>query len=628
MAYGGGYAGGYGDVTGFQVTVQIAFASDPGDTPVWEDVSEYLERFTVHRGRADELSPFSAGTAQITLANEDRRFDPTYEDSPYWPNVVPMRRVRVRSAWEGVTYDVFNGYVSNWRQEYAHPEEAWAVVEATDAFKVLANAELPVSVYAATVAVDNPVHWWRLGEPSGSTTAFDVEGTNGTYVGGVSLGQAGAPTHDPDTAASFDGSGGHISFGSAPRVTGFPYSIELWLKISERTSTGNYFFYAQSSGLGSADPHGYVTGVDFGDPGKLVFDSVTSNVRVDDNAWHHVVLTASSSGAGAQTLWIDGLSQGTGTPSTPSGDHLLIGHPYIPGFFAISRHFWPGSVDELAIYNTALGSPQIAAHNTAGRTPWRADSTGERVERILDAAGWPAADRDIDAGQSPLQSADLGMNALAALQQVEQTEFGALFITGAGQVRFVDRLSLLSAPYTTSQADFGDDGSELEYADLTFEYDDQLIFNDALVSRSGGTVMSAFDATSQQRYLKRSKVVDGLLHQQDSMSLDIANWIVTHYKDPILRVTGLRLEPSAGNEATHFPQVLGRELLDRVTVNRRPQNLGVAISQESIIQGITHNVTAAEWVTTWNLSPADTQVYWILGTAGFSELGQTTRLGF
>ncbi|HEY9014071.1 MAG TPA: hypothetical protein VIM84_03280, partial [Gemmatimonadales bacterium] len=68
--------------------------------------------------------------------------------------------------------------------------------------------------------------------------------------------------------------------------------------------------------------------------------------------------------------------------------------------------------------------------------------------------------------------------------------------------------------------------------------------------------------------------------------------------------------------------------MDRVTVRRRPQNLGSAIDQDAVIEGITHDVTAVEWKTRWNLSPAETQVYWILGTAGFSELEQTTRLGF
>jgi hypothetical protein len=31
---------------------------------------------------------------------------------------------------------------------------------------------------------------------------------------------------------------------------------------------------------------------------------------------------------------------------------------------------------------------------------------------------------------------------------------------------------------------------------------------------------------------------------------------------------------------------------------------------------------------TWTLAPADTTLYWRLGTAGFGELGTATRLAF
>jgi len=617
------------------VTVEAALTTDPGATPTWTDLSSRIIRFSVNRGRQRELDTFSAGRAQIVLSNEDRALDPTYTSSAYYPNVLPMRRIRIRAVYSAVTYDIFNGYVDSWDQTYDPPSMATCTVQATDAFKVLAGIELPASVYEREVLVDTPTHWWRLGEPSG-TVAFDRGSSpvSGTYSGGVSLGQAGAPTHDPDSAASFDGIDDYVTFGAAPRVTGFPYTIELWLKISDRSGVlGDYYFFSQNTNAGAAtdnQPRGRVNGNDFGHPGRIDWDGVSSTSRIDDGAWHHVVLTATSNAAGAQTLYIDGVAQPTGTANTPgvNSTELLLATPDVSPFVSISRNKWPGSIDEFAIYNTALSAARVAAHNTAGRTPWDSDTSGTRTGRILDAAGWPASDRNIDAGQAILQSADLGDTALSNLQSIEQTEQGALFVSAAGLVRFIGRDSLLKSPYTTSQGTFGDSGSELEYGDLSYRYDDQTIVNEARVSRSGGTVQVVTDVTSQTKYLRRTRVVDGLLNQSDQTSLDLANWIVNHYKDPFMRATDLALEPSAGNDTTHFPQVLGRELMDRVTVRRRPQNLGSAIDQDAVIEGIAHDVTAVEWKTRWNLSPAETQVYWILGTAGFSELEQTTRLGF
>jgi hypothetical protein len=598
-------------------TVELAFTTDPGDTPTWTDVSAYQREFVVHRGRVDDQSPFGPGQLQLTLTNEDRRFDPQYTSSPYWPNVVPMRRIRIRATWNAITYDVFNGYVTDWRQVYQPPQSAECVLEATDAFKVLGNIELPGSAYEAEVRADGPVMWWRLGESAGSTTVMDqIGGRVATIQGAPTLGSDGLVTKDTDTALlTTTNTDGALSDIGPAVVTGRPLTISGIVKL-----TGGL----EGSLLLALETAGGQPVIEFSDDVASVSDTlgnsanVTAGVVIDDGDPHLVTFTWEADGT--MTFYVDGVA---GTPDSftetiPAPVRIRIG----------TSVFAAETIDELVVYDTALSPARVAALHAARSAPWNGDLSGARVGRILDAAGWPAADRNVDTGQAVLQSADLAQTALAALQKIEQTEQGALFVTGAGLVRFVSRTSLLSAPYTTSQGTFGDSGAELEYGDLSYTYDDALIFNEIQVSRSGGTVMVVEDTTSQDRYLRRTRTLDGLLHQDDATSVDLANWILAHYKDPILRVTGMKLEPSAGNETTHFPHALGRELMDRVTVLRRPQNLGAAISQEAMIQGITHTVTAVEWVTTWDLSPAETQVYWILGVAGFSELGETTRLGF
>lgn len=612
------------------VTVEAAFTTDPGATPTWTDISAYLKRLTVHRGRADELSAFSAGQAQITLTNEDRRFDPNYSSSPYSPNVIPMRRIRIRATWNAITYDVFNGYVTNWRQTYSPPADAECVVEATDAFKVLSNIVLPASTWAAEIRADSPAIWWRLDDAAGSTTILDAIGTrHATVIGAPTLGAAGLVTGDPGTAmltsASTQGaSTARIPSGLTPS---FPITLAAIVKTTS-TAAGVILELVDdlNNNVLTLSTDGFTAVIGARNAAATQAGS-TGLVSIVDGNPHLVV--GVWDGAGGLKVYVDGAA--TGTPGSLTGPIFTPTQVWLGGGQAQSGGTsvgFIGTIDEAAVFLSAPSAARIAAWHSARSAPWKGDLTGARVGRLLDAAGWPAADRNIDTGTSTLQNASLGVAALAALQAVEQTEFGALFVTAAGLVRFISRTSLLSAPYTTSQGTFGDSGSELEFADLSFEYDDKLIYNEAQVSRSGGAVQTVGDTASQTKYLRRSKVVSGLLHQSDQTSLDAANWIVQHYKDPLLRVTGMRLEPSAGNESTHFPHVLGRELMDRVTINRRPQNLGAAITQDSLIQGITHTVTATEWVTRWDLSPAETQVYWLAGVAGNSEAGQTTRAGF
>lgn len=603
-AWGGAAGPAAPATTGYPyVQIEVAFASNPGSAPVWTDISDYVRAFNTNRGRQRELDKFMAGRLQLVLANDDRRFDPLYTAGPYYPNVIPMRRVRVRATFGGVTYDLFTGFVDSWGQTYQGPKEALADVAVTDAFKFLANLELPESVYEYTLDSAGATHWWRLGEAAGETTAIDRGSApiDGTYLGTAAGGAAGITTHDPDTAATLPGVAGSRIRASAAGIAR-PMSVEFWMRTTTNPAGAYQAIFQQRAGASGAI---FEVGLDNTNPGKLIaFDpasgfAANGTSNVNDGAAHHVVATVDATGIAR--LYVDGLLEGTGSASSiaqSGGGEVTIG--------ARNDGLQPhtGVVDEVAMYPLELSAATIAAHNTTGRTPWRGDLTGARINRILDAAGWPTADRLIDAGQSTLQSADLGGNALEAIQKVAETEQGLLFIDAAGRVRFIDRLSVQIPPFINSQAIFGDSGAELDYEDIRIDPgSDQDVVNEARVSRLEGTVQVVGDAASEAKYLRRSRVVAGLLHQTDQNSLDLANFIIGRYAEPITRVAGMVVRPPL-DEANLYPQVLGRDLGDRLTVRKRPQNLGSAIEQDAQVEGIRHSVGNFDWQTSWNLSPA------------------------
>jgi hypothetical protein len=111
-----------------------------------------------------------------------------------------------------------------------------------------------LSIYTAAVLQDNPVAYWRLDEPANSTTALDASGhgADGTYVGGVTLGQTGALAEDPDTAALFDGAGGHVDFANT--LAGNDFSVEAWVKTTADSPVGTQGF--QGDGLVWSDVSG------------------------------------------------------------------------------------------------------------------------------------------------------------------------------------------------------------------------------------------------------------------------------------------------------------------------------------------------------------------------------------
>jgi hypothetical protein len=114
-------------------------------TLLGDDVASYTKQVVVNRGRQDQLSVFSAGNASITLLNNDRRFDPTNEDSPYWDStlgqsgVTPRRKVTVLVGGEAI----FTGRITDIDLSYATGKStdiSEVVINAADDFVLLANA--------------------------------------------------------------------------------------------------------------------------------------------------------------------------------------------------------------------------------------------------------------------------------------------------------------------------------------------------------------------------------------------------------------------------------------------------------------------------------------------------------
>ena len=69
------------------LTVEIAFDSNPlDDSQSFTDVTAYLRRFSINRGRATNLSEFNPSTATVVLDNRDNRFSPNQTDYYYFIN--------------------------------------------------------------------------------------------------------------------------------------------------------------------------------------------------------------------------------------------------------------------------------------------------------------------------------------------------------------------------------------------------------------------------------------------------------------------------------------------------------------------------------------------------------------
>lgn len=125
-----------------QVSVEIAFGDYPLiGSPVWTDIGDDVRSFTISRGRQSELDEYKAGVATVLIDANQGDYDPTYSGSPYYPNVVPMRQIRIRASYGGTTWTLFRGFVETWPMQIKGHTDETVTIKAVDGLKILQAAK-------------------------------------------------------------------------------------------------------------------------------------------------------------------------------------------------------------------------------------------------------------------------------------------------------------------------------------------------------------------------------------------------------------------------------------------------------------------------------------------------------
>jgi len=130
---------------------------------IFVDVTNYVRGINWNRGKGRRFANFQAGSFSISLNNHDRTFDPTYESSPFFGNIIPRREVRITSG----TAIQFTGWIDDWNLAYTPDGNSLAEAVGSDAFTILAKqfvaAGTPTQEYTGeridSVLSDPGVNW-------------------------------------------------------------------------------------------------------------------------------------------------------------------------------------------------------------------------------------------------------------------------------------------------------------------------------------------------------------------------------------------------------------------------------------------------------------------------------------
>lgn len=225
--------------------------------------------------------------------------------------------------------------------------------------------------------------------------------------------------------------------------------------------------------------------------------------------------------------------------------------------------------------------------------------SGERVNSILDFAGFPTSMRITDPGQSTMQADPGGSNrsVLAAIQTIEQSEFGAFFMARSGKTVFLDRdtVSQLADGVPRFYSDTGAPGT-FTYSNLDFAFDDQLILNDITVTRIGGVIPG--NATSEDSietfFVKSGQRLD-LLVQTDQETQDQANMLLVARKNADLRIDSMLLNLYSSTSELETLVNLSLDVYTLIFASKQMPGGSSEILRELFVQGVQMDITPKSW---------------------------------
>ncbi len=211
--------------------------------------------------------------------------------------------------------------------------------------------------YATGVLADAPVAYWRLGD-SGGSVADSVAFNTGVVVGGVATAQSGALTDN--SAMLFDGSTGFIRVpGASTLPLAGDLTIELWVNLSlaaRQTLISKHYLHEFEL---SVETSGHLT---FYQGNGMTYEGFASQGgAIAAHTWQHVVVTRNTT---TKTIrfYVNGIEKGSSAYATAPTAGLkgvvIARSDNYPGVRYVN-----GTLDDIALYRTALSPTQVQAHH-------------------------------------------------------------------------------------------------------------------------------------------------------------------------------------------------------------------------------------------------------------------------
>lgn len=599
--------------------VEIAFDDGPYVvSPTWTDVTAYVRDMEISRGVNDDWTLVASGSANVTLSNRDRRFDPFNTSGPYYGKLLPRRQIRITAVADTFyTVDVFRGFVDGWPPTWTDAGyDSTVTLSCFDALDLLGSAPMP-PVWASRYINDlGAEHFWKMDDPiigGGAVTTFTDSGSRATPITSSTLiyQSESLAVGIPDTC------GGSLQSLLDPSSFVLPvawgtygnFSLATWTRNNQVTANGSTMTFA-TNGLGFEMAQ-ITSG---GDAGKYRFRVRTlalgyewfSSVQSITES-HHVVFTYNSA-TGQGLVYIDGL------PEAPT----RMGYSTLFGAFTSEQlSLSTGEFQHLASFNKVL-TPTEASTIYQYSLNQLSETAAQRETRIIGYTPFSASMTNFAGTQTVLDLPANLTNATQQLQAAATSEYAPLFVNKAGVLTSYTRSQIRSqVPSTLSNQTYGTGGLSIGQ-EVQLQYAGDAMRNIADVDCNTAGTVTVTNSTSVSTYGSSEESVNTVLGTLSSAT-DVGN-IVSGWGGQVYAKaspTEVVLSPTAAWFST-----LSLELWDRITLAVSPPTANT-ITTPMLVSRIQHSVTPERWQTTLEGSARWAAVF-ILNS---SRLGGTDLLG-
>jgi hypothetical protein len=260
----------------------------------------------------------------------------------------------------------------------------------------------------------------------------------------------------------------------------------------------------------------------------------------------------------------------------------------------------------------AMANVSTIADSGAGQT------TGTRINKILDQVDFPTSMRLVDSGTTSCQADPATTrSSLQAIQVAEFTEQGAFYVRADGEVEFKDRAdvvgSLAPAPVEFNQT------TGIPYSDLRYQFDDKLIINQVTATRVGGVTQSAVNTDSIAKYFPHGMNVENLVAETDAQVLNIAKIYCATRAETTIRIDAMTIDLL--DPAVPTDTIIGLDYFDNVKItNIQPG--GSEIVKVLQVQGLAWDITPNRMKCTVTTLEPIVEGF-IIGSSTYGIIGQS-----